>query len=225
MFCGKPTVNAMKTIPGTTLAFTILLTATAGRADFLTYSDIEAVTPWNPVIPVGFNIPQFNPADGTLNSVNLTMSGYANSTFSYNFLGSGGITVWQDLELSVVYNGSDVLAQNEAFFLSPNYPTPVPLPGNGTMVWSSSLPQSQVTFSSALDLANFTGTGNVPLSGECYNVHTVNVTGAPAPGETTLVNSSHLIAVVTYDFTPVPEPGAIGLTCLSGLMFAFRKRR
>jgi hypothetical protein len=170
---------------------------------------------------VGFNIPQFDSANGTLNSVTLTMSGYAKSTFTYDGWGaSGSLTVWQDNVLSILYNGSDMLAQREFLFLTS---TPFALPSNGQSVWLGFLSQSQLTFSSAPDLANFTGTGAVPVSAEYYNLPVVTITSGLVTWS--LNNLSSMTANVTYDFTPVPEPGVISFLIISGLAFVCRKRK
>lgn len=214
----------MKTSFRTTLALIILLTATAAQADFLTYSNVVAAPPGNPPAVVGFNIPQFDPANGTLNSVTLTMSGRALSTFTYDGSAASGILrVWQDNVLSVLYDGSDVLAQSQTLFLSHNYPVTLPLPGNGMELWVLFLPQSQTVFSSALDLANFTGMGAIPVGAEYYNLPVVTVTSGLVTWS--LDNSSSVTAIVTYDFTPVPEPGVISILIVGGLAFVYRKRK
>jgi hypothetical protein len=200
------------------LVINVLMFASVTQAAFLTYSNTVAASPGNPPIAAPFNIPQFNAANGTLDSVTLTLSGYDQSFFNYNGVSAhGGLTVWQDNILSIIYGGSSVLAQAESIFVSPTYPTPIPLPGNGSFVWSGSLPKSQVTFSSSPDLNNFTGIGNIPIGAEYYNNPTVTITGSPVTWS--LNNSSSMTVVLMYNYTPAPEPGAIGFFFVGGVTF------
>jgi hypothetical protein len=208
----------------THLSVLILLAAPAAHADLLTYSNAVAALSGNPPAPVGFSIPQFDPAKGTLNSVAVTISSRGLSRFSWDgWLASGQFTVWEDNLLSFLYNGSNVLAQNEFLLMSPGYPNGFPLPSAGQTVSVAHPATNQVTFSAASDLANFIGTGDIPLSAEYYSQPVVTVTGGLITW--TFDNSSTMTAVVTYDFSAVPEPGLAGLFFAGALLFTLRKSR
>jgi hypothetical protein len=212
----------MKTILRTFCAGIVLLVALPAQAQTLTYSNSITLSGGNPANVMTFDLPQFNPANGTLDSVTLTMY----SSFQYLFTydggsGTGQLTFMQTNSLSFLYNGSDVLAQQNTKGITFN----ATLPSTGQ---SSTQPlppalRGKSIFSDGPDLENFTGTGDIPLSAEYFNQPTVSWTGGTVAWN--LTDTATMAAVVTYDFETVPEPGAIGITCLGGLIFALSGNR
>lgn len=158
-----------------------------------------------------------------MNRVTLDLYIFGISRFSWDgSSGQGQFTAWEDNLLSFVYGGSNVLFQSEFILLSPGYPSPFALPSSGQSVSVTNPRPYESIFSSESDLANFTGTGNIPLSAEYYCLPNVTVIGGPMTWD--LNNSSKMTAVMTYDFTPAPEPGVPGLFVLGGLLVRVCRR-
>lgn len=210
----------MKTIFITCCAGLIFLAAFAARAQTLTFSNSIAVSGGNPASIVPFDIPQFSPSDGTLTSVALTLYFSSQSLFTYNGASaSGTLTFFQTNSLSILYNGSDIVARDDYGSAIVNFG----LPSTGYGSGSGPPLEANVVFSDATDLANFTGAGEVPLSGEYYDLPTVTWTSGYVTW--TLDDTATLTALATYDFAPAPEPGVICIACLGALGFIVRKHR
>ncbi len=208
----------MKNSPRLRWIVLLLLAAAATKADSLSYTNTIAVPPGNPPARVGFDIPLFDPAMGTLQDVRLNISGNFTSLFSWTELSGGSLTAWQTNALSIFY-GNSVLATKTAIFLSLGYPNPIN--GNGQQLWGASLTPQALTFKLASDLANFMGTGTVPLSAEYYNRAVVNLFGPP--GTWSLNNQGSVTVAVAYDYLVVPEPGSVWLIMAAGLLAALRR--
>jgi len=217
----ESTANIMKPVTRKILAFSVLLTAATAHADFLTYSNSIVVPGGNPPTVMAFTIPQFNPSDGTLDSVTLTM--YSSFQFLFTYDGSsasGVLTFTQTNSLSFLYNGSDELSQ----FNFGAFKFTADLPSRGQAFTPATAPtlRGQSIFSDAVDLANFAGMGEIPLSADYYNQPTVTWTSGAVTWSQDA--SATMAAVVTYDFTPIPEPSTIGFLFVGGLLFALRNR-
>jgi hypothetical protein len=210
----------MKTILRIRWAALIFLAAFAAHAQTLTFSNTVVFPGGNPANVAPFDIQQFNPADGTLTSVVLTMDFSFQSLFTYNGASATGtLTLDQGNSISFLYNGSDVVAGKD-------YGTSVfnaGLPSTGYSSGSGIPIETNVIFSAASDLANFTGTGEIPLSAEYYNDATVTWTSGTVTWS--LDDNATLTALVTYDFTPTPEPGVMSLLSFGALGFAVSKHR
>lgn len=217
----------MKTIFKKLCTGTVLLAALAAQAQTLTYSNTITLSGGNPANTMAFSLPQFNPVEGALDSVTLTMYSTFQNQFTYSGLSaSGELTYTPSNSLSFLYNGSDVLSQENAGGFTFN----ASLPSRGQSFTPASPLALQGTslFSGASDLANFTGTSDVPLSGEYYFLPTVIWTSGTVTWSAD--SSATMEAVVTYDFTVAPEPGIMGLFCagaavpvLAGMRY-WRKR-
>jgi hypothetical protein len=214
----------MKTILKKFCAGMVLLMALAiqAQAQTLTYSNSLTLSGANPASVMAFDLPQFDPSSGTLDSVTLTMYSTFQNQFTYNGLSaSGELTFTPTNSLSFLYHGPDVLAQENAGHFTFN----ASLPSNGQSLIPAATLSLQGTsqFSDASDLANFIGTSDVPLSGEYYFLPMVTWTSGTVTWNAN--DSATMEAVVMYDFTVVPEPGVTGMVCLGGLIFALHKNR
>ncbi|HTR41934.1 MAG TPA: choice-of-anchor E domain-containing protein [Pseudomonadales bacterium] len=207
----------MKTIFKTWWAGTILLAAWAAQSQSLTYSNSITLSGGNPANVMAFDLPQFNPANGTLDGVTLTMYSAFQNQFTYDgVLASGKLTFTPTNSLSFLYHGSGVLAQQNAGGFTFN--AGLPSHGGSLIPEASPVLDGQSIFSDALDLANFTGTGDAPLSAEYYFLPTVTWTSGTVTWSAN--SSATMAAVVTYHFEVVPEPGVAGILCLGGLAAA-----
>jgi hypothetical protein len=212
----------MKTIPKTCCPVIVLVAACSVQAQTLTYSNSIVVPAGTAPTVMAVNIPQFNPSEGTLDGVNVTMYSSFDFLFTYDgSLASGELTFTQTSSLSFLYNGSDVLSQRN---LGP-FTFTAGLPSQGRSFTPPAAPtlQGQSFFSDVADLAIFTGTGQIPLSADYDNEPTVTWTGGTVTWN--LDDSATAAAVVTYNFTPVPEPGSLSLLMLSSLAFFYPKHR
>ncbi len=192
------------------------------KADsLLTYTDTEAVSPvdtrFDPAAPVAFNIPQFNSSLGTLVSVTLSVSGSAIS--SLNFINNdgpnAGVRASQTNALIINYNAG-ILAENNFVWLTTNYPA-LQKPGSGgvfSQSWGPATVQTTDTFTSALDLANFTGTSDIPVSAQFNDWFDEYFTGGNANSAVT-TTACGFTADVTYDYARHPSLPA-SPCCLGG---------
>ncbi|MGB7747308.1 MAG: choice-of-anchor E domain-containing protein [Verrucomicrobiia bacterium] len=187
------------------------------RGDLLlSYTDTQVVSPvdtrFDPAAPVAFDLPQFNSSLGTLVSVTLSVSGSATSSLLWTNMDgpNAGVMASQTNALIINYNAG-ILAENDFVWLTKNYPA-LQKPGSGgvfSQSWGPVTVQTLDTFTSASDLANFTGTGDIPVSAQFNDWFDMTATGgnSSSGGET----SSSFTANVTYDYAPVPEPSSFGL--------------
>jgi hypothetical protein len=217
------------------VAVSILWGASAGRADVLSTntSTTEISSPAYPVTWLTFGIDQFNPALGTLNSVQLTVSGQVEASLYFtNNDGNVGLKVEIDPTYQIAYfNGSltNLLVDDESIdWTTPGFPKSVSVPADGTYFYSwGPANEGPVTQNLTLapDLANFTGSGLIPVAAQlsCTTMESIgggNYTiSAPVSGSAT--------AQVIYDYIPVPEPSTIGLVVvgLLGGLGMIRRRK
>jgi hypothetical protein len=187
------------------------------QADTLTYSNTQ-ILPAAYHNPQGFNIPKFDPASGTLNSVLVTI-GAGSESSSIVFVNpvtfNGGVKYHEDGAVLAFYNVSTTLLSDSFSWQTPHYNgigiNAYERPGAGqtyTASWGPhTVPSASTTFTSPADLANFTGAGNAPLSAEFDRS---NQAGFYGNGYTFNQNgSTTLPATVVYDFTPIPLPAAV----------------
>lgn len=212
----------MKTMLKICCAGVLFLAALAVQAQTLTYSNSIVVTGGNPPTAMPFDLPQFNAADGILDSVTVTMYSTFQWTFTYNGLSASGKLAFTPTNvLSFLYNGSDVLSQ--ANFHSFTFNATLPSSGQSSLPSGTLNLQGNSSFSDASDLLNFTGTGDVPLSAEYYFLPTLTWTSGTVTWNADA--SATMAAVVTYDFTSVPEPGVASILSFGALAFVLHKRR
>lgn len=201
----------------------VLLSASASsaRADIYTYTDIQNVSASDPAMFKSFDIPQFDPAMGTLENVSVTISGLVQASLAFTNWSSStdGLKMQEQNTLSVLYNNSQTMVSSNCVFQTTSYPGMQPVAANGGVYLQSCIYNLCTTvFASSLeaDLADFTGLGNVPLAAGLVSDSYMTVSGG---------NYHYLVqtagsetATVTYSFAPVPEPSAallVGLGCLA----------
>ena len=212
----------MKTVPKTCCPVIVLMAAFSVQAQTLTYSNSIVVPGGTAPTVLAFNIPQFNLSEGTLDSVSVTMYSSFYFLFTYNgSSASGELTFTQTSSLSFLYNGSDVLSQRN--FGPFTFTAGLPSQGQSFTPPAALTLQGQSFFSDVADLAIFAGTGEIPLSADYYNEPTVTWTSGTVTWS--LDDSATTAAVVTYNFTPVPEPSSMSLLMLNSLAFLYRKHR
>jgi hypothetical protein len=212
----------MQTILKPYCAGMVFLAAFTAHAQSITYSNNLTVNGGNPPAAVAFSLPQFNPADGTLDSITLTMFSSYQFLFTYNGASAAGQLVFtQSNSLSFLYNGADVLAQKN--FNSARFTATLPSSGQASLPPSALTLQGESIFSNASDLANFTGPGDIPLSAEYFDLPSVTYTEGSVTWS--LDSSATMTAVVSYDFEAIPEPGITTMTILGGVALALVNRR
>jgi hypothetical protein len=170
--------------------------------------------------------PQFDPSLGTLISVELTISGaistditVANSATT----GSDG-TVKTECLFTVQDSGNNLVAP-QLDLLSPVFSYSLAPGGSissGTLMKSGSDTQ---TYTSPVVLSEFTGLGSITLNASTFTQTLLaNTGGNTAAGQVTTGSAT---GTVTYNFTPVPEPGSLAMLGglgLTAFWYVWRRR-
>jgi hypothetical protein len=196
-------------------------------------TDYEA-TPFINVVPL-----KFNSSLGTLRSVDVSYAGSGTGQITFSVSNNGGTTAQvranADLDVNLGSTDAELSALLSSQFLqtatagSKTTSKSIGVGqtvGFGPYTWSSvSLSQS---YTSAADLALFTGTGSLGLFADTST--TLRIGGTGAANTTTIVTSQYgLNATVTYhyDVSEVPEPSTLALAGLgvTGVVIARRRRR
>ena len=212
------------------LLLLLLAAAVSSNAATLTYSGSVSLqrTNWSQTI----NLPQFDPALGTLNSITFSLSTYAEGIcFGENGSVSSPTSLTLQLEAEVkMKNGSNLLAGtyhgfcNETIDVSVGEgltgPLPIfgfTIPGfNGTgpdaawRITQSSESNSNTIFSG---FSPYEGLGTIP-----FTIGASAISKSSGGGNTLFMYQVKVQAdaSVVYDYTPVPEPSGI-FTVLAGL--------
>ena len=171
------------------------------------------------------SFPQFNPALGTLLSVELDFSSSLSTTLSItNNSGTASSgTAKTGLQLTVQDGGSNLTAP-ELDLLSPIYSYSLAAgqgANSGTLIKSGS---SSDTYTLAAVLSEFTGVGAISLNASSFTQTLLANTGGNTAASQ--VTDADLTGTVTYTYLAVPEPSTCTLA-IAGLMglLALRGRR
>lgn len=216
-------------------ATAIILLPLASQAAVLSYTNIySGATEFAPA-STSFN--QFNPVLGTLNSINLTVTGQSVGSFNVTTTSTFSTTITgSSLSIVAMFTGGGAPG---ALFGAPVSPlgTLPPnigyfIPGNTSVNFSLlTSPQGLPTLASGNLIGNapyFTGLGNVNLDINELLLLSYNNNRPKTLDYTSLLMNGE--ATLTYDYTPggaVPEPGtwAMGALLVSGLALRAWRRR
>lgn len=215
---------------GAVSSLAIVLAVSGARADILlTNMQTVAIPPSDPATYVEFTIAQFNLA-GTLQSVQLTVSGSASASLIYTNMSAGntGVDLQESNTFSIAYNNSSALVSNTFFFQTAGFPSYVyPVgPGQGYDTnWSQSVGPVTVNYTSPGDLANFTGAGDIPVTSGFDDYFSGGASGGNNVFKVMTTGSA--TAQVIYDYTVIPEPSTCGLLLLGlgSLLAAARHKK
>ena len=200
----------------------LLLTAANVNAAFVNYSDSlgDTTTEWTH----NFSLPEFNPALGTLTSVVISAS--------QDVAVSGTVTNTAITTQSFTFRAGSQLTLN----LPGSLGTLEPLPLGSTSSYTLSAGDSasygpfthtasdSQTFTAALDMALFEGTGNLTLPGTTASQEVISGGGGNISAALTTLSGA--VVSVTYNYTAIPEPSSMGsLACLVGTGMFLRVRR
>lgn len=210
-----------------TIVAALGLPARADTIDSISYSDSIPLSTTNWASSV--SVPKFNPALGTLLSIDFTLTGYVQGSAKFESLDAQAATITMNLSASVKLHRPDlsVLAVSLPLVSTTDNATAYDgtfdfggtsghsyfgLSGSDTVTTSSPPPPS--------DLVLFTGLGNITLP--------VDATGASngsGAGNLILQFATDASADVTVKYTyKVPEPGSLGLLSLAFLRMLRRRR-
>lgn len=205
------------------LAVLLALGATASKATIFTeYVDITPMLQ-GASGTITFNIPQFNPTMGTLNSVGLILTPVMGD-IGYSVFNSSGST--QSVTFASVSNPNGSLIDGNSLGLDATWSSAQSFQSNNFTashgINNGSLPFSVFTLlasSVTAAPAGFTGNGtySLPVNGSSV------ATSSGSPGTPLFYGwygnvGGHL--EVDYNFTPVPEPSSLALMAMCGLLFA-----
>lgn len=215
---GSASVFGILTI--TTVLFAACANTVRGESVIYTFDPKFVPSQWdmgaNSEITGFESVPQFNPALGVLDSVDISFgSAYGSMiTVSGPDGASGNLNLLEQTTFQDAGNNIDVTIGNEwtCNFSLPSY----------TSAGSSSPGTESFSYNSPAVLSEFTGTGNFSL--QVTGAQHADTTFAP-PGITANITEGNFgaDACVTYIYT-VPEPGCASLLVIGfGLMLVRRK--
>jgi hypothetical protein len=195
------------------LAASLILTASSGRAGI-----IGPVTTSTPILSTptdwlgDLTFPQFNPSNGTLDSVTLVLSGSYATTLTVQNLASASSSGTAQTELQMaVQDAGNKLNVPELQLVSPGYTYTLSPSGSITSGLLTTSGIDNETYTSSALLAEFTGTGTIALPASTMTFTILTNRGGNT--YTSQVTDAALTGTVTYNFAPiaVPEPPAFAL--------------
>ena len=182
---------------------------------------LTTLTDWTGTL----SFPQFNPALGTLLSVQLDFSSTLTTTLTItNNSGSASSgTAKTELQVTVQDGGSNLTAP-ELDLLSPIYSYSLAAGQGSTSGLLSKSGSSSDLYTLGAVLTEFTGVGNISLNASTFTQTLLANTGGNTAANQ--VSNGDLTGTVTYNYTAVPEPSTYALA-IAGLMglLAVRRRR
>ncbi len=210
----------------------ILAVASSTLAQTQSLGPITTSTPIPPNTPIDWNnslaFSQFNPALGTLISVELNLSTALSTTLTITNTSatSSASTAFTEMQITVQDPGGYLNAsdQPQLDVSSPNFGYTIP--GNSSV--TSGILTQDGSFSTTLTqpsiLSEFTGSGNVTLTASTFTLaYTSDTTGDTAASQS---SEASLTGDVTYNInpTPTPEPSTCALMLVGLSALALRAR-
>lgn len=193
----------------------------------VTYTDIipMAKTTWNG----SMEIPKFNMPGYELTSVRIDLAGDIVGSAKGENLGSSSDILTMDLRSEITLKRPDgsvlvvtmpVLSTEDSLG---SYDGTIDFGGTSGCSYNDievSKSESS-TFTSAVDMSLFTGSGNITLPVSAAGASTFSGPGSVITNFSTQAGAT---ASITYNYVPVPEPVTIGLLCLGSLSCLIRRR-
>lgn len=185
------------------------------------------------------SFPQFNPALGTLTSVEIVLSGNMTTTLTVTNNGASSSTGQVQTELQVGVNDVASILAPGGLPIAPLVGIPHPeidqtspyqdigtiaAGGNVTLPAQNLAVSADNTYSNATLLSELTGLGSIVLPAE-----TRTFTGSKmiVGGNDNIaqVTDASLSGTVTYTYTPVPEPATMSLLMIGGTTILLQRRK
>lgn len=236
----------------TVAGFAALLAAGAANATPITYTTYTLGNPVNHQTDVNQNltVTLFDPGLGTLTGVQFNLVAGLSSVFSISAGSSGATTAYGEIQftdalkdpdlVTLLSHSSTILSSQVYNTLTPNQMVTTP---TATLSFSSAdtfqantLSYTDLSFTDAALLGDFTGTGAGQTSNMNYTTTTATLAGyTGGNASTTQTTYVTLSGTVTYAYTPtetppppgVPEPMTLSVlgAGLAGLAALRRRRR
>jgi len=208
---------------GAAILTAAMLTGTAG-ADTISYITstpiTSATTDWTRSLP----FQKFSPTLGTLDSVEIKLQGGLSTVLTVtngSASGSSG-NAYTHLQFTVQDPGAYLNAP-EIDIMSPKFTYTLASGGSTTSGTLNKNGSSDDLYTLAAILAEFTGSGTIPLSASTFTETLLaNTGGNTSAGQ---ITQAQLTGTVIYSYT-VPEPATLSLLAAGGLStFLLRRRR
>jgi hypothetical protein len=187
------------------------------RANTVTYSGSIALSRTNWTSSV--SVPKFDPALGTLNSIEFTLDGFVDGSASFENK-NGPVTVKMHLQAQETLYRPDfstlvvtipVAMTSDAVT---GFDQTIDFGGTSGRTYSllSASASNSFTTTSVLDEALFTGLGNIVLPVDAQGTSFGSGSGSMV---LRFITSASAKATVTYDYNAVPEPATITMSILA----------
>jgi hypothetical protein len=197
--------------------------AQAATVSYLTGTPVPStLTDWS----ASLSFPQFNSSLGTLTSVELQLSSSLTTTLTITNASSDPSSGSADTELQVtIQDAGNHLNAPEIDLITSDYGYSLGAAEQITSGLITKSGSSDVTYTAATILSEFTGGGGILLPASTFTQTLLANTGGNTAAEQ--VTDASATGTVIYTYTPNPEPASAGLLAagLLGLVGLCRRRR
>ena len=211
------------TMLGAAILTAAMLTGTAG-ADTISHITSTPIASTTTDWTGSLSFQKFSPTLGTLDSVEIKLQGSMSTVLTVTN-GSGSASSGHantHLQVTVQDPGA-YLTVPQIDILSPSFNYTLPAGGSTTSLTLNKNGSSDDLYTLAAILAEFTGSGTIPLSASTFTETMLANTGGNT--SSSQVTQAQLTGTVIYSYT-VPEPATLSLLAAGGLgTFLLRRRR